>query len=89
VSISLSLLASYSTLVSATLNQSIRGLEGDISQTSSPGRVLKVRRNQLLFKEIGLLASLRQISKMIPWEIGMGGRFPEASYAALVDEIQK
>lgn len=89
VGTALTLLATYSSSVSATLNQRIRGLEGDISQASSPGRVLKARRNNMLMREIALLANLRQISTMIPWEISMGGQFPKGLYEALVNEIQK
>jgi hypothetical protein len=89
VGTSLRLLASYSSSVSATLDQRIRGLEGDISQASSPGRILKERRNTILFQELALLTGMRQISTMVPWEISLGGRFPKSSYDILVDEMQR
>jgi hypothetical protein len=89
VGTSLALLARYSVSVSATLDQRIRGLEGDINQTSSPGRILKARRIDILFKELALLAEMRQISIMVPWEVSLGGKFPKSSYDTVVDEIQR
>ncbi|KAF2673859.1 hypothetical protein BT63DRAFT_410811 [Microthyrium microscopicum] len=88
VGTALALLTTYSSSVSASLDQRIRGLEGDISQASSPGRILKATRNEILFKELALLSKMRQISAMIPWEIELGGRFPKSSYDQLVDAIQ-
>jgi hypothetical protein len=89
VGASLSILASYSSSVYATLDQRIRGLEGDIDQLSSPGRILKARRIDILFKELALLTEMRQISTMVPWEVSLGGRFPKSSYDRFVDEIQR
>jgi hypothetical protein len=86
---SIALLASYANSVSATLDQRIRGLEGDTNQATSPGRVLKARRNEMLFEEITLLAGMRQISAMVPWELSLGGKFPKKSYDILVDQIQR
>jgi len=63
-------------------------MEGDISQAFSPGRILKTRRNTILFEELALLTSMRQISAMVPWEVSLGGRFPKSSYDRLVDEMQ-
>ncbi|KAF2817756.1 uncharacterized protein BDZ99DRAFT_565457 [Mytilinidion resinicola] len=85
---SLTLLASYSSSVSATLDQRIRGLERDTHQATSPGRLLKARRLEILFKELTLLTEMRQISTMVPWEISLGGRFPKSSYDRVVDAIQ-
>src|ERR1700761_8229794 len=75
VGMSLELLARYSVSVSATLDQRIRGAEGDINQTSSPGAILKARRIEILFRELALLAQMRQISTMVPWEVTIGGKF--------------
>jgi hypothetical protein len=86
---SLSLLATYSSSVSATLDQRIRGLEGDTTDASSPGRILKDKRNSILFKELALLSGMRQISTMVPWEVSLGGKFPKNSYDKLVDETQR
>jgi hypothetical protein len=86
---SLAVLANYSSSVSVTLDQRIRGLEGDTDQISSPGRVLKAKRISILFEELTLLTEMRQISAMVLWEVSLGGKFPKSSYDRLVDEIQR
>ncbi|KAF1982765.1 hypothetical protein K402DRAFT_339639 [Aulographum hederae CBS 113979] len=89
VGASLALLTSYSSSVSASLDQRIRGLEGDTTQANSPGRILKARRNEILFRKLALLSGMRQISAMVPWEISLGGKFPKDRYDRLVDAIQR
>jgi hypothetical protein len=83
------LLAQYSASVSATIDQRLRDSEGDGNLSSSPGRILKARRYQILFEELALLTEMRQISGMVPWEISIGGQFPKNAYDKLIDEIQR
>lgn len=86
---SLTLLAQYSASVSATLHQRIRDAECETSLATSPGNALKTRRYAILFEELSLLTEMRQISTMIPWELGIGGSFPKDSYSHFIDEIQR
>ncbi|KAJ5770975.1 uncharacterized protein N7511_003026 [Penicillium nucicola] len=66
----------------------IRDAEGDPGDERSPGRRLQKARSRLFAKEIILLEGIKKHKKFAVWELGLGGRFPEASYDRLIDHTQ-
>jgi hypothetical protein len=89
VGLSLSLLAKYSGSVSTTLHQRLHDLEGDLGKESSPGRRLRSARYKILFRELALIAQMRDHSVMTNYEVSIGGKFPKADYDRVIDEIQR
>ena len=87
--VSLFLLANYLSAVTATVNERLAHKEGDLSQSSSPGRRLSKLRHNILAKQIVLVNSMRQNLLFLSWEPRLGGDFPKESYSAIIDELQK
>jgi hypothetical protein len=89
VGVSLSLLAKYCGSVSATLHQRLHDLEGDLGLEYGPGRRLRTARYKILFRELALLAEMREHSAMTNFEFSIGGKFPKGDYDQIIDEIQR
>jgi hypothetical protein len=86
---SLFLLAKYLSSVTATVDQRIQDVEGDMTAKSSPGRQLQKMREKLLDQHIILINSMRQNLVDIDWEPPFGGDFPKETYVAIINEIQE
>jgi hypothetical protein len=80
---SLFLLANHVSVVTASVEQRVRG-EG-----AAHGKRLEKARNNVLRKQLALLAAMRMNLGYMAWEPSFGGAFPEAAYRALVGEVQK
>jgi hypothetical protein len=78
---SLFLLASHVSAVTATVEQRVRG-DGE-------GERLEKVRGKVLHRQLALLAAMRMNLGYMAWEPSFGGSFPEATYRAIVDEVQK
>ncbi|KAJ6025254.1 uncharacterized protein N7446_013835 [Penicillium canescens] len=85
---SLYLLGNYYCSVHQTVSLKIRGAEGDPGDERSPGRRLQKARSRLFAKEIILLEGMKKHKKFATWELGLGGKFPEASYDRLINHTQ-
>jgi hypothetical protein len=86
---SLFLLAKYLSSVTATIDQRIQNVEGDMTIKSSPGRQVQKMREKLLDQQVALINSMRQNLIDMDWEPPFGGDFPKETYAAIIDEIQE
>jgi hypothetical protein len=75
--------------VHQTVSLKIRGAEGDPGDERSPGRRLRKARRRLFAKEIILLEGMKKHRKFAAWELGLGGKFPEASYDRLINHTQQ
>ena len=62
--------------------------EGDLSEPTSPGRLLDRARNKLFAEEMVLLAALRSHGEFTKYEPTVGGAFPKAIYDDIASEIQ-
>jgi hypothetical protein len=86
---SLYLLGNYYCSVHQTVSLKIREAEGDPGDERSPGRRLQKARSRLFAKEIILLEGMKKHKKFATWELGLGGKFPEASYDRLINHTQQ
>ncbi|KAK4989139.1 hypothetical protein LTR50_003475 [Elasticomyces elasticus] len=85
---SLYLLANFYSVVHETVKARIRGDEGDMTLKTSPGRRLEKARNTVFAKSLLLLGGLRTRADFVRYDIPIGGRFPAATYAQIIDRVQ-
>ena len=65
----------------------LEGDQGDLSKSTSPGRVLEKVRGKLFIRELAALASLREHSALSRFEPTIGGDFPHALYDQIITEV--
>lgn len=63
--------------------------EGDMSVSTSPGRLLQKRSHKVLQQQLALLNSMRQNLAFMAWEPGFGGDFPKETYQLIINEVQR
>ena len=59
------------------------------TQTQTPMAQLQKARRAIFKEEMTLLASLRALSHFSTFEPPIGGKFPKATYDAIIDQIQR
>ena len=82
-------LANYYSIVHETAALRMQRTEGSMDNTNSPGLTLQKMRSKLFNKQTRLTESVKDYSKLVKWEIPVGGRFPKAQYDSIIECIQK
>lgn len=81
--------ANYYSIIHETVMARVRGDEGDLTDTSSPGYQLKKARNKVFAKQMLLLQGLKMHSAMVRWEFPLGGKFPREEYDVIIQLVTK
>ncbi len=85
---SLYLVASYYSCVHETVQVRLRGAEGDMTSKESPGRQLEKQRQKIFSKCFTLLSGLRAQAGFVKYDIPIGGKWPRAQYAEILQQLQ-
>ncbi|KAF2658887.1 hypothetical protein K491DRAFT_592135 [Lophiostoma macrostomum CBS 122681] len=80
--------ANFYSIVHETVMARVRGDEGDVEDTASPGYQLTKARNKVFAKQMLLLQSLKMHSSFVRWEFPLGGKFPQKEYDAIIQYVQ-
>lgn len=83
------LMAHYYSSVYTTVSMRVRGIEGDLRDKNSPGRILDKARERIFAKELILLQGMKHHCAFTAWEPSFGGRFPRESYDKLINHTRK
>ena len=67
----------------------VEGTEGDLNDKASPGHKLDKARRDIWEKEMALVGSLHQHSAFTVWEPTFGGKFPKATYDAIIGKVSR
>jgi hypothetical protein len=81
--------ANFYSIIHETVLARIRGDEGDVTDTTSPGFQLAKARNKVFAKQMLLMESLKTHSAFVRWEFPLGGKFPQKDYDAIIQYVQK
>ncbi|KAF2719769.1 hypothetical protein K431DRAFT_227843 [Polychaeton citri CBS 116435] len=84
---SLYLLANFYSIMHETVQVRLRGAEGDMSSKESPGRKLEKVRIKVFSKATMLLQGLRAQTAFVKYDLPIGGKFPQAQYNQLLDDL--
>ena len=80
-------LATYYSSVHTTLAMFLEDSQGDLSENTSPGRIIERVRGKLFIRELAALASLREHSALTHFEPTIGGDFPHKLYDQIITEV--